>query len=142
MLSRVINLAAVSLTAVLMVILMVVTFTDEGSADECPVSSAIFIGDTAPCSGVLFPHGWALQAVQCMDVDLPMWKTKTEVCHLTLHTKAAEWGRMETSYKAQVSELEALTRSVAGIEKPWFESRWVWFALGSVVTGSLILVVR
>jgi len=138
---RAIKIAAVLLAALLLAVSMV-AFAQDCRAQECTVSAPIHAGAVAPCSGVVFPQAWAFQAIQCIDVDLPMEKTRAELCENRQSANLATWGNQEKLYRAQIRDLEELTRKAAQIERPWFESKWIWFTVGAVSAGSLIVLIK
>ncbi len=141
MIDRFIKLLVI-LLAVLLLSLMLIAITNDTQAQECGSSAPIRVGDTARCAGVVFPQSWAFQCVNCMDVDLPMYKTKHELCSMLSLRNESAWKAKEASYKAQLIELEKLTRESAGIESPWYDNKILWFTLGAVTAGSLIWVAR
>ena len=141
-LTKLINLLSVSLVVVLMATSLTVIFAEESAADECGSSVPVYAGQPASCSGVIFPQTWALQAIQCIDVDLPMFKSKHQLCGLTLSTKTEEWQNLKLSYERQLEGCENIARQTAGIESPWHNSKALWFVIGAATSAGLIFVLR
>lgn len=141
MIDDAIKILVILLASTLLLFLMV-ALANKASAQECGVSAPIQAGEVSPCTGILFPHTWTLQAVQCIDVDLPLWKEKESLCSSLSRTKADEWSQKESSYKEQIKDLENLTRQSPLEGARWYQSRVLWFSVGLITGGALILVAR
>lgn len=133
-------LAVVSFVSV--VILALLAGASRCHAAPCPETRPIVSGEVATCDGVVFPHPWSIQCIQCVDVELPLEKQRTVLCHDEKRVLVNGWNRQRSAMETQIEKLEEIAREAAGIEKPWFENRWLWFGLGAATTGTLILLAR
>ena len=122
--------------------LLMTAYASDAQAQECTNATGLSQGLVAPCSGVLFPNFWAIKAVNCIDVDLPMEKTKHNECNQVMQIKQATWLEKETAYKKQIFDLEELAREAAQIERPWYSSKWVWFTAGAMLSTTIIYIAR
>ena len=141
MIDDLIKILVVLLASTLLLFLMM-ALANKASAQGRGVSSPIQAGEVSPCTGILFPQMWTLQAVQCIDVDLPLWNEKESLCSSLSLAKGESWSRKESSYKSQIKDLENLTRKTPLEGARWYQSRVLWFSVGLVTGGALILVVK
>jgi len=98
---------------------------------ECTSAHDLEQGAPALCRGVLFPRDWALQAIACVQLDLPQAEAERASamageadCQNTMRS-------LQTAYESHLTEYEKLTRRAAGLShKPWYESPILWFGVG------------
>ena len=110
---------------------------------ECLGAHELEAGAQAPCRGVLWPRAWTLDAVSCVQVDLPQAKSEHALatagladCHKTLKD-------LQAAYEIHLAKYEDLTRSVAGLgARSWYESPYFWFGLGLVGGGIVVFAIR
>lgn len=134
--------ALVILLLWLLLWLLMTAYANDAQAQECVDATGITQGEQAPCSGVLFPNFWAIKAVNCVDVELPMEKTKHEQCNEVLRVKEATWASKQEAFQKQIAELENLSREAAKIERPWYTSKWFWFTAGAILSGTIVYIAR
>jgi len=140
-LDKIIRAVVVLLAGVLLWLLMH-AFVSDANAQQCTHATGLEKGNVAPCGGVLFPQFWAIKAIKCVDVDLPLEKTKHAEC-LELHQAATEtWTETRANYERQVLDLEKITREAARIERPWFESKWIWLGIGVLAGGTVVYITK
>lgn len=140
-LDKIIRTLVVFLFGVLLCLLMHAFVSDAG-AQQCADATAIHQGSVAPCSGVLFPQFWAILAVKCVDIQLPLEKAKHDECVALRANEKDLCAQTRATFESQVRELEAISRKAAQIERPWFESKWIWLGIGVLAGGTVVYITK
>ena len=92
------------------------------NAKECTSSFSLIDGQRAQCSGILWPKSWALEALACVEVDLPQSKQQTKACELVSQSCENSLLDLQANHKIAVDQLEEIARGAAGLNvKPWYE---------------------
>ena len=112
-------------------------------ADECKKATPVSINNKSPCSGIIVPLGWAVQAAECISIRVPTLDAEKE--HLVNRINACQKHKSELGLlcDAQIKKLIKTMDENAGlVERQWWESPYTWgvggFVLGSVVMYSVI----
>ena len=115
-------------------ILFGVLLSDCAVAEECDRAVGLEYGDLSPCTGVLWPTDWTAGALECQvilrncEATLSDTAANAAGCMSDFHTLS---GVCERAFQ----DLSDVSLRAAGIERPWWESRWLWGAVG-VIVGS------
>ena len=104
----------------------------EARGESCVRSHEINKGIEAPCDGVLWPKNWSIQAVTCVEVDLPEAIEKEQRALADAADCAVTLSRLQEAYEANIINLERIARDAAGLESQWYESPVLWLSVGLV----------
>lgn len=107
-------------------------------AEACVEASPITSGQTATCSGVLWPKDWSVNAVSCLSIDLPEEKEGHEITRRALTGCSGDFDALQIAHAESVRKLEEISRDAAGITRAWHDSKWLWLSVGLVGGGLLV----
>jgi len=114
---------------------------------QCKKATPLNKNTPAPCSGIIMPVQWSLQAVECVNVSVPTLKAEKQ--HLLTRINACQKNKMELNSlcDAKIQQLVKISETNAGlVERRWWESPKVWgvggFVLGGVIVYSVMYAVN
>ncbi len=129
-------LAIATILAVLCLVLF--RFVSEAAGQDCTKAAPVFVGSPIPCNGVLAPALFAYQCVECVDVFLPLEKSRVETCEALRATNNRALEQIRAECQRTVDELHATAQKAAGIVRPWHESNWLWLGVGMLSGGAIV----
>ena len=110
---------------------------------ECTNAHELDTGAPAPCQGVLFPRAWALQAVSCVQLDLPRAEAERNAAAIAEADCQQTLASLQKAYELHLEKYEELVRDAAGLRvEPWHKSPIFWFGVGVVGGAGFAVLVR
>ena len=102
----------------------------EARSEDCARAHEIETGLKAPCSGVLWPKLWSVEAVTCVEVDLPQAMEAGERAEADATDCARTLKELQSAYEKSLLDVEKIAREAAGLRKQWYESPVLWLGVG------------
>ena len=114
--------------------------TEKASATECDLSYELIQSQKAPCNGILWPKIWTMQALACVEADLPEATQERDATKRLLNSCGNSLTKLQEAHTKALGDLETIARNAAGLNaSPWYEHPTLWFGLGLAGGAGLVV---
>ena len=132
--------------ACLMVVALVLGQYRLSYSQSCIETQPVVQGAESPCTGILWPSLWSLEAVQIKNIKWPQCQADLLYFQGRFSACKGHVEGLEDLCNVQLGKLRQVAESAAGIVQPWWKSPTVVgfysFALGVVATSAVVYVVK
>ena len=128
--------------AVLIAVLFIAQTVAPAYAQTCTEAKPVKFGDSTPCTGILWPSPWTVNALSCMNVELPRLKAEVDFLNGSLLACKDRSNGLITLCNQKMDELIKISEDAAGLSKTeWWESPIFWGIVGFISGSTLTIVV-
>ena len=112
----------------------------------CTQAYPLATGETAPCSGVVWPSLWSVQCVEMRDVQLPQCKANLEFYEKRTTACEKHTTALDSLCTDKLDALRKIAEDAAGITQPWYERPLfvavLSFTVGAAATSAAVYLAK